>query len=238
MKKKAFLFLLLLMGSLASFSQRKLSTEEFASMLRDSAGFQLVDVRTPAEYREAHLINSENIDFKNPDFASRIEKLDKTRPVMVYCLAGSRSADAAKVLLDSGFSRVYDMYGGYIKWSSEGKPAAGKSVAKDGPKAHLALASGEFSRLLDTDKPVLIDFTAEWCKPCIEMLPTIKKLEKEYEGRAVIKVIDYDANKSLSIDQGVYYLPALLLFKNGKLVWQKEGKLSEAGFRNLLNSYL
>lgn len=236
MKKIIAVLLVLQVIGQTTFGQTLLSTDEFASMLRDSASMQLVDVRTANEYTEGHLANAKNIDFRSPEFAKNIENLDKSKPVMIYCLAGGRSAEAAKIFTANGFSRVYDLRGGYIKWSSDGKPSEGKSVPKKGSK--LALANGEFSKLIDTQLPVLIDFTAKWCVPCQEMLPTVQKIEKEFEGRAIVKTIDYDANKQLSSELGISYLPALLLYKNGKIVWQKTGKLSEVGFRNLLNSYL
>jgi rhodanese-related sulfurtransferase len=80
---------------------------------------QLVDVRTPGEYEEGHLENAVLIDYKNPDFAKNAtEKLDKTKPVYVYCRSGHRSANSAEILRKEGFTKVYDMKGGIMGWKA------------------------------------------------------------------------------------------------------------------------
>ncbi|PNQ75466.1 rhodanese-like domain-containing protein [Hanstruepera neustonica] len=77
---------------------------------------QLVDVRTPNEYQSGHIKNAQNIDFNAPSFASQFEKLDKEKPVYVYCRSGMRSAQASKKLVAMGFKEIYDLRGGYLNW--------------------------------------------------------------------------------------------------------------------------
>lgn len=219
--------------------QTLITTEEFASKLRElGTTGQLVDVRTSNEFAQGHLAGATNIDFKSPEFATNIDKLDKSKPVMLYCLGGSRSAGAAKILVEKGFE-VFDMHGGYVKWTSEEKPVDGVPARKKSDNVSpLTLEDGEFTKLIAGDKPVLIDFTAKWCAPCQLMLPYIKKLGKEFEGRAVVKTIDFDANRDLGAILGINALPALFLYKNGQLVWKKTGVESEEGFRTLLTQNL
>ena len=83
-------------------------------------GIQLVDVRTPDEYKEGHLPNALNIDFLDANFESNIQQLDKTRPVIVYCQRGSRSAKCASRLIANGFVKIYDLDHGFSKWKSSG----------------------------------------------------------------------------------------------------------------------
>lgn len=99
--------------------------------LVDSNGFekqmeettsQIVDVRTPGEFSEGHIANAVNMDVTSDDFESKIEALDKDKPVMVYCKAGGRSAKAAGILKDKGFKQVYDLDGGMIGWNEAKKP--------------------------------------------------------------------------------------------------------------------
>ncbi|WP_438965356.1 rhodanese-like domain-containing protein [Flavobacterium sp.] len=99
--------------------------------LVDSNGFekqmeettsQIVDVRTPREFSEGHIANAVNMDVTSDDFESKIENLDKEKPVMVYCKAGGRSAKAAGILKDKGFKQVYDLDGGMIGWNEAKKP--------------------------------------------------------------------------------------------------------------------
>lgn len=77
---------------------------------------QLVDVRTSGEYNAGHIKNAKNIDFYGPHFLTQFEKLDKDKPVYIYCRSGMRSAQASKKLVGLGFNEIYDLKGGYSNW--------------------------------------------------------------------------------------------------------------------------
>jgi rhodanese-related sulfurtransferase len=83
---------------------------------------QLVDVRTPEEYAEGHLPNAVNMNISDASFDAKIATLDKTKPVMVYCKMGGRSAKAAAKLKEAGFTTITDLEGGIVNWKSEDKP--------------------------------------------------------------------------------------------------------------------
>lgn len=87
-------------------------------LIQDS--IQLVDVRTLKEFKEGYIEGAQNIDFFSPTFDSDIKKLDQTKPVILYCRSGKRSAKSSKKLLKAGFSEVYDLGGGIIRWKEEG----------------------------------------------------------------------------------------------------------------------
>ena len=76
----------------------KLITVEEMQELVNLEGMQLVDVRTPSEYLEGHVPNAQNIDFWDANFDENIEKLDKSKPIIVYCKSGGRSAKCATKL--------------------------------------------------------------------------------------------------------------------------------------------
>ena len=79
---------------------------------------QLVDVRTSEEFNAGHIEGAINIDFKNEELFYQLFKgLDKKNPVYVYCRSGNRSKKSADKLLELGFSKVYDLKGGYIEWN-------------------------------------------------------------------------------------------------------------------------
>ena len=80
---------------------------------------QLVDVRTPQEFISGHIANANNIDLFSEKFNIEFEKLDKEKPVYVYCRSGSRSAQAANKLINMGFKEIYDLDGGYLNWSND-----------------------------------------------------------------------------------------------------------------------
>jgi thioredoxin 1 len=233
MKITHILTLLILISASALQAQTQISTEEFENKLTKNQDPQLLDVRTPEEYEEGHLKKADNVDYKSADFKTKISKLDKTKPVFVYCLSGGRSAAAATVLHESGFSEVYDMKGGYLKWNTSGKTVEGANKA-----GVPGLSSAEFNTIITSEKVVLIDFYAKWCLPCMKMAPTVSKLQKEYQGKAKIEMVSYDPNKALASELGIDEIPAFLLYKNGKLVTRKNGFMEEKEFRALLDSGL
>jgi len=78
---------------------------------------QLIDVRTPNEFSNGHIENAVNVDFFNQNnFGAAFTKLDKKKPLYIYCRSGKRSSRAAKQLAGLGFEKIYDLEGGYIKW--------------------------------------------------------------------------------------------------------------------------
>ena len=78
---------------------------------------QLVDVRTKREYNAGHIKGAINIDFFDRlNFNQNFEKLDKNKPVYIYCQSGNRSQNAAKKLVKMGFTNVLDLRGGFMAW--------------------------------------------------------------------------------------------------------------------------
>lgn len=99
----------------------KMVTPEEMQSLLEQDDIQLVDVRTQQEYENGYIENSQNIDIKSPTFEEDILKLDKTKPVIVYCKSGGRSAKCTKKLKAAGFIKIYDLEGGLEKWKFSGK---------------------------------------------------------------------------------------------------------------------
>ena len=98
----------------------KLVTAEEMQELIEQKDVQLVDVRTPEEYSEGYIGNSQNIDFNSPTFDEDILKLDKTKPVILYCQAGGRSSKCAEKLKAAGFIKIFDLEGGITRWKFKG----------------------------------------------------------------------------------------------------------------------
>jgi rhodanese-related sulfurtransferase len=119
MLNKILLLLVVFLPLLTIAQQHKvlvLSQDEFKKGI-GKKNIQLVDVRTPDEYKNGHIKNAKNIDYKSPSFKNEISKLDKTKPVYLYCQAGGRSAKASLILSELGFVEVYDLSGGYSSWN-------------------------------------------------------------------------------------------------------------------------
>jgi len=114
--KKILLFCLLFLSVNIIQAQKRLSNKEFKTMMKEK-GVQIVDVRTAKEVAEGKIEGSINFDYFSPMFLEMCtSKLDKNKPVLVYCAAGGRSLNAAKDLKKAGFKKVYDLQGGYDNW--------------------------------------------------------------------------------------------------------------------------
>ena len=101
-------------------SEIQLVTPEEMKELSQLEDVQLVDVRTPEEYSEGYIEDFQNIDYLSPNFDKEMEKLDKTKPVIVYCKSGNRSGKCAAKMKERGFVKVYDLDGGIAKWKFKG----------------------------------------------------------------------------------------------------------------------
>jgi thioredoxin 1 len=124
---KSLLFILSISGLLGTasggFAQEVLRSEAFAQRLRTEQAPQLLDVRTPDEFSAGHLAGATRADWRNPaEFAQQTARLDKNRPVYVYCQVGGRSKSAAEWLVRQGFRAVYDLQGGYRTWVEQQEP--------------------------------------------------------------------------------------------------------------------
>jgi rhodanese-related sulfurtransferase len=104
-------------------AQAKLDVSKFEEAIRQN-GVQVIDVRTPQEFNAGHIQGSKNVDFYNAQFGAVVSKLDKSKPVYVYCAVGGRSASAAGMLIKQGFTKVYDLAGGIESWKRAGKKVA------------------------------------------------------------------------------------------------------------------
>jgi thioredoxin 1 len=100
----------------------KLNVNEFEGKLGETSNAQLVDVRTPEEYKEGHLKGSLNINYQGDNFAPEIARLDKTKPTFVYCHSGGRSSEACRYMSNQGFKEIYDMKDGISAWTHYNKP--------------------------------------------------------------------------------------------------------------------
>jgi thioredoxin 1 len=92
----------------------------------------------------------------------------------------------------------------------------------------LVLTDATFNDTINGDKPVLVDFWAEWCGPCKMIGPLVEELAGDYEGKAVIAKLNVDENPETTARFGVRSIPTLLVFKNGQIVDKQIGAVPKS----------
>jgi thioredoxin 1 len=94
-----------------------------------------------------------------------------------------------------------------------------------------------FSEIINTDKPVLVDFFAEWCGPCKTMAPILKDVKKEVGDAITIIKVDVDQSPQAAQQYQVQGVPTLILFKNGKPLWRQSGVVPKVGLVSVIKKY-
>lgn len=130
MKITLFILLNLFMTMSVGWSQsvsQNLNVRSFNETMRQAPARTVLDVRTAQKVAGGTLPGAVNIDFFAPDFTKQLGRLDKTRPVFVYCAVGGRSSQAAQQLQQAGFKTIYNLSGGMQAWQQAGYPTTKKT---------------------------------------------------------------------------------------------------------------
>lgn len=198
----------------------------YAEKINAIENAQLLDVRTPEEYKGEHLNKAVNVNWNDDQFVANVSKYDKSKPVFVYCKIGGRSLQAAQKLSELGFTEIYNLDGGILKWN-----AAGLSKPSD---KTIGMSRKEYANLITSNQKVLVNFYAEWCAPCKTMQPYMLKLQKDLNEKVTVSRIDADAHKTLVSEMKIDELPVLILYENGQPIWQHKGFISEEDLKKQL----
>jgi phage shock protein E len=104
---------------------KNLNVKEFKELMDKTSNKTVLDVRTNGEVAQGVLPQATQIDYNGGNFESQLEKLDKNKPVFIYCAVGGRSGSASSILAKKGFKKVYNLEGGINAWRASGFPTTG-----------------------------------------------------------------------------------------------------------------
>ena len=215
----------------AKVKQPEISFETFEAKLKQAGpNAQILDPRAPEEFKVNHLKGAIDANLANEDPAELqkiIDKLDKQKPVFVYGINyGGRGSQLAKKLKEQHFNEVYELPGGISKWIGAGQPV--ESTTGEG------LSSADYKKLLVSGNVVLVDVYAKHCGTCKKLLPIVDSVANDHiSGLKVVK-IDLFENNQLGKELNIESVPTLILYKDGKVVWQKRGLYYKAALESFI----
>jgi thioredoxin 1 len=103
----------------------------------------------------------------------------------------------------------------------------------------LDVNDGNFDEIVvQSDKPVLVDFWAEWCGPCRMIAPIVEEISHEYEGKALVVKCDVDSSPGVAAKYGIRNIPTVLFFKGGKIADKQIGAVPKNNFVAKLNALI
>jgi thioredoxin len=216
----------------ATAGTKILSAKAFSEEMKSNPGI-LIDVRTPEETASGMIEGAKSIDFNSPDFAQNIAQLDKSKTIYVYCKSGGRSGDAVNQLGKLGYQAV-GLEGGIMAWSAAGFVLS--NASQNAPGEGMSVA--QFMEQVKSDKIVLVDFNAVWCKPCKLMWPEIEKLSETYSGKLQVMTVDVDKNPELSNYFKIQGIPMIQFYKAGNKVDESMGLLKFDQLEAILKKHL
>lgn len=218
---------------------KQVNSLEFEKLLKDSSG-TLLDVRTLGEFKNEHIDNAGQLNYYALDFRQKLLLLPKNQPIYLYCNTGYRSQKAAEILVENGYTEVYNLQHGIMEWNLQNLPVTIDPDAK--PDTENKMELDEFNALIHSEKLVFVDFYAPWCAPCRKMMPMIDSLKTEYQGKISIVKINVDASKKLAKELGIASVPYLVLYHKGIAEFSQNGLIKrdelEKIFENSINKHI
>jgi thioredoxin 1 len=194
----------------------------FNEKMKSSTDLTLLDVRTPEEFTAGHLPKALNIDWNGDQFNAATEKIDKSKPVFVYCMSGGRSHSAAQDLQKRGFKNVTELKGGILKWRSAGLAEEGGATSNT-TSTLAEMTKMDMDKMIIENKLIIFDFFAEWCGPCKKLKPELEALEAAHKDQVKVVRIDVDKNKTLARELQITEIPIIMIYKNKQIQWTGTG---------------
>lgn len=221
---KAFLILILLLINTKSYSQTdELSLDEFERAIK-SNDFVLLDLQSDHNFKRGRIKKFTNIPFESESFESKLlEKVKLYDNILFYCTNQEENQLAFQFLKEIGYQKVKFLKGGFETWQSNSKPYASnlRSI-----KPYTNLSYQNLQAILVQNEFTLVDFYADWCKPCKKMNPILKEIAENDKSIKILKVNSDEAG-SLVNHYGIEEIPTYIFFHNKNQVWRYSGEISK-----------
>lgn len=230
-----FFYSLVLIVTLIAFhscaqpaANSQLDAASFAALKDKLEDEWIIDVRTKPEFDNGHIASAINMDYYADDFQKQLATLPKDKPLLIYCLSGSRSNAAIDKLKSMGYTDIYHLSGGIQSWKQANLPVEGEKIRPD------TFTDSDYQKLIKANRLLMIDYYAPWCLPCRKMKPYIESLAKEFEGRVKVVKINSDEAKQLSAKHNITSIPVITFIADGKEITRLTGLQSEEVLRQEL----
>lgn len=238
MKRLYLIFRLLLIfipacGQNSAINQ--LGSNEFDKLIKKSNSI-LIDVRTKHEFKNGHIKNAGQLNYYAFDFRRKLLLLPKDQAIYLYCNTGYRSNRAADILLENGYSSVYNLQHGILEWNLTDLPVIVEPDAR--PDLENKYDAKQYQKLINSDSLVFIDFYAPWCAPCRKMMPMIDSLKVEYHNRIKIVKINSDSSKKLIKELKLVGVPYLVIYHKGEMLFSHNGIISKSKLKGIFESQI
>lgn len=216
-------------------SYHRVSSQEFNKLIESGKG-TLLDVRTKMEFDNEHIENSGNLNYYAFDFKKKLYFLPHDQEIYLYCTTGYRSEKAAKMLIEKGYTKVYNLEKGIMGWNFENLPVIvnTKMDKKQADKVNIE----KFASTIASNTLVLIDFYAPWCGTCRKMMPLIDSIKTQYHPLMKVFKVNSDVSKKLIKQQKIIGVPLFRLYRNNKLLFKKDGMLSRNELEAIIEKHL
>jgi len=230
-----FILGILFSSVLMACGQHKLGSEtidatSFKERMEKTTEKIILDVRTPEEFKEGALAGANNLNIYDADFEQKVNQLDHSKTIFVYCKAGGRSSNAVSILSKNGFKSIVELKGGLMAWNNQNLPLANANpiASKD------LFTKANLDKIVAENKYVIVDYYADWCAPCMRMKPILEKLGKTYSSKVKILRINVDQAKELAKSQQIEALPVIVKYENGLQTKVIKKELNETEFIELI----
>ncbi|MFT5886627.1 MAG: thioredoxin 1 [Arcticibacterium sp.] len=225
-------FFLILSNSVFSQSMQGLDASTFQLAVKLNPHAQLVDIRMSKAYTEGHIKGALSLVYEDANFEEMAyTKIDKKRPVYLYCQTGTESKNAVIFLKELGFEEVHYLDKGFTRWTSSSKPYV--SLLKT-TKPIASFTLDDLNRVLDNNQEVFLFLYAPGCSDCKVMEPIIRR-NTGMETPTKLLEIDMSKEKAIAEHFNASETPTMLLFRNGRQIWKYTGQITEENLQVVLH---